>query len=776
MRISRSLCVFVMLFIVGAVRAQQAVPVTGKVIDADTREPVPGALIHIRTPPLRVYSTAEGDFTLSLPPGSYSIRISSLGYRKLDTIITPGSSPITFALSATSIPLKNVQVTGTLDGNLIVRHAIQRKEENNAKVGSIEGLLYSKFNLQLQGDALGRIKESERSMILETFANTYYRGKQSRVNIIQRRQTSNIPPSDNILSLGNYFSFYKDSIRILNTEILSPLSTEAFSRYTYSIQGTTTLDDRKVYIIGIHPTTDVLPVFEGVMKILDGTFDIIEVDVHPSKATAIAFIRELRLQQKFEEIQPGLWYPTYWQATGKGGIDIIDGIVDVDGDFTASSVYTDLQLNTPIPDATFDVSSDITVASLVDSMRPEYWRDNTLSNLSPLEAGIYRAVDSTVAYENSTFRVVPTLNPGLYLDFNRAGGWSAGLSLEPKFGPLEMNMYGAYSFGLKEPLGEVEVNLYPFRDGSTFIRLTGSAFSRLASTTDDRSYSRLINTMTAALFNKDYYDYYRQHGWNAGGTIGLGKVQLKGRVEFSRDFSLPSIEQSFVVREIPRLNPLIVSGNYRAAHGAILFGDPSSIINTDFSGSPRFDAQLSALYGEEKGENIKFRAAEITGRVIIPTIATGYYPMHLRIGFQYGKGSKNLPLQFQFRLPTSSSVVARFGAFYSAPVATYGGTDIGALYADHNFTDIFWRWLGLPTFQGRGLELIVGAAVGATRNDNYYGYVRTARSIYAEMGLGIGKIPTFFSNILFFQLDARWGISSIARGNFGMALTLSSPF
>jgi hypothetical protein len=344
---------------------------------------------------------------------------------------------------------------------------------------------------------------------------------------------------------------------------------------------------------------------------------------------------------------------------------------------------------------------------------------------------------------------------------------------------------------MKRPIGEAALDLYLLRSGSAYLKGSASTFSRLATATSDRSYPRILNSVAAALFNRDYYDYYRQDGWSVGGGAGLGAVSVSGLIEISHHF-IPSqvVEHALLVQEDPRAlfigdsiaSPYIrlrmYPGLFRIARGELNIGDMGLPIPIDFSGTTHIDARFTGLYGDgnENGQPIKFRSAELGVRVTIPTIPTGYVPMYVRLAVQVGKGSTQLPMQYQFRLPTSSSFMGRFGVFYSAPVGVYGGTDLAAIYAEHNFSDIFWRWLGLPTYHGRGLELIIGGAGGATRNDNPSGYWRTSRSLYGEMGFGIGKIPTFISNVAFLQFDARWGITEVARGNFGMALTLSSPF
>src|SRR5690606_31323429 len=136
-----------------------------------------------------------------------------------------------------------------------------------------------------------------------------------------------------------------------------------------------------------------------------------------------------------------------------------------------------------------------------------------------------------------------------------------------------------------------------------------------------------------------------------------------------------------------------------------------------------------------------FRSVEGGLRLAIPTIPTGYSPMMLTISAQGGMGSDNLPIQYQFRMHTSHAFVGRFGSFFSAPTALYGGTRYVAVSAEHDFTDILWRAIGLPTYEGRGLELSLSAAAGRFENRSITGYAPTGDEWYTEAGFGIGRIP-----------------------------------
>src|SRR5262245_7826069 len=140
MRRCITLCAFFVLAIAAPVAAQEigreSEQIIGTVIDADTRATIAGALIHIRQPSQRIYTANDGTFRLSAPTTRYDVRISSLGYKRLDTTITSGVMSIVFALTPSSVQFPNVEVTASLDGNIIIQRAIKRKEENNYRLST----------------------------------------------------------------------------------------------------------------------------------------------------------------------------------------------------------------------------------------------------------------------------------------------------------------------------------------------------------------------------------------------------------------------------------------------------------------------------------------------------------------------------------------------------------------------------------------------------------------------------------------------------------------
>jgi hypothetical protein len=269
----------------------------------------------------------------------------------------------------------------------------------------------------------------------------------------------------------------------------------------------------------------------------------------------------------------------------------------------------------------------------------------------------------------------------------------------------------------------------------------------------------------------------RQDGWNAGIRASMFGIKARGEFENSRQFPEGvHTNRSIFVEKLFRPNPAALAGEFNTLRGEVSIGNPDAFLIISSSESVSIHGKLSGLMGEHTSSGTKFRVAEGGVIATIPTFGTGYLPMLLKLGIWGGTGESTLPPQYQFRMPTSVSVVGRFGQFYSAPTGTYGGTEYVALHAEHNFSDLLWRFFGLPTFDGRGIEIIGEAAAGRFRQSAATGYLPTGDDWYMEAGFGLGKIPLFITNIFSLRFDARWGLGALGSGKFGAVLGISSPF
>ncbi len=116
-----------------AAQAQQ-ITITGKVVDRDTKEPLPFASIGITGKPIGLISNDQGEFDFHVPGEMRNdiVVISMLGYKTFEapvwTLIS--ESPTTIEMVAGSVMLDEVVITDSLKAGEILKLALSKIESN----------------------------------------------------------------------------------------------------------------------------------------------------------------------------------------------------------------------------------------------------------------------------------------------------------------------------------------------------------------------------------------------------------------------------------------------------------------------------------------------------------------------------------------------------------------------------------------------------------------------------------------------------------------------
>ncbi|WP_411273581.1 TonB-dependent receptor [Daejeonella sp.] len=107
---------YILLFLICSNLSAETLSLDGKVIDANTKETLPGALITIPDLKISVVSNSAGQFTFTNIPlrGRFLVEVRYIGYSTLiQTIDLASGSGIEFALYPSTIEAKEVVITGT---------------------------------------------------------------------------------------------------------------------------------------------------------------------------------------------------------------------------------------------------------------------------------------------------------------------------------------------------------------------------------------------------------------------------------------------------------------------------------------------------------------------------------------------------------------------------------------------------------------------------------------------------------------------------------------
>lgn len=143
----------------GGLAAQTAHRLDGRVTEAGSGAPLPGAAVHADGP-VRLAATtdAEGRWSLAgVPAGRYVIRVRRMGFvERTAAVDVPAAAPLTLALSAGALPLNTVVVTASrrvqrLADVPVTTEVITRAEIEQAGVSDLSAVLTSRLGIQLEG-------------------------------------------------------------------------------------------------------------------------------------------------------------------------------------------------------------------------------------------------------------------------------------------------------------------------------------------------------------------------------------------------------------------------------------------------------------------------------------------------------------------------------------------------------------------------------------------------------------------------------------------------
>ena len=434
--------------------------ISGVVLDEKTRKPIPSATIRIEGTNKGTIAAKDGTFRL--PKGNFinksDVKVTSVGYHTKIISLDLTKDSATILLKQNPIELNAAVVIGEIEVNEIIRRAIKKKDENRIKYNTMQGLLYSKFTIDMSSvaknlltgmsssgnntinlnvDPLKSQKQKEDSLkadfmqgiIAETFSQKYVDIEKNldKTIIVNRRQTANFPRGFNQIVLEKFVDFSQDEIDFIDAKIITPLHKNALTHYKFELIEKKLFEDKFVYVINVIPNTKVYPTFQGTISIIEGTYQLIEANLKPSANTKIHLIDELEYYEKFENVKNdagvNIWFPTYMENKASFKMKVFPGIPQIEVEWSTISIFSEVIVNQPLPDSvyydkidtTFDAEGNIISTNEIktwktdaqgnlipqtivlpdaDSTKNEYWEDNALISLTDKEQEMYASIDT----------------------------------------------------------------------------------------------------------------------------------------------------------------------------------------------------------------------------------------------------------------------------------------------------------------------------------------------------------------------------------------------
>lgn len=712
----------------------------GAIRDADTGESLPAVAL---------YDASTGEGTISNAAGMYELRLFSLpavisvrhiGYETLEMTVDE-STPVNLDLdlSPVAYELGELTVSDEDPAYNIMRKVITRKQEMRAHLKHYTAEAYSRFMLYSDFDLV---------QVQEVITHLNWRsGSGTRSYNRARRMRPVHSEVMKFATLQNIPDFYDDTISLLGFNLVGPTHPDALDIYTFTLGGYRQQGEHRVYDIYFAPTSGLATAFIGHVSVLDEEYVIIEAGMRPSPDNvrpAPITDWDIFLEQQFTSIGDTLWVPADLRIEGSVSFGRI-GVSYPPAQYKQVSRLTRYVLNVPASDSLFESDRRIFNALNVDQQDYLFRWNPGLIPMTPAEVeevvgmdprmtmgrafrpmGVlanYTAINLEEKEEVPEDRERENLLGGIYSNirfyYDRVDGFFLGGGKDLKIAaPLTLSVSGGYGLSSKLPAYSAalkydwgQTNEDAFYPNKGFLRAGVDRVRALQY--PSLTYSRLVNGVTTYVGWEDYFDYYDRTMTYA--EAGLRAERLRSVITLG--WSTESHER--VVRErdnkgwffgdVQRDNPEIEDHDYHLLHASLTIGALKPVGFKPAGNGIRFKA---THHREEPGIPV-FTRYEVQGALTVPTFyRRRSWPnaFHLRLmGASY---AGELPRQFMSVLDVSRGPIMPFGAFKSLTGLPLKGSNVWAVYWEHDFSTALFEWLGLWGVAQNGIGFMIHGAHG----------------------------------------------------------------
>lgn len=376
------------------------------------------ASITVKNSPKGTSANNKARYSLSLPPGTYTVVCQHIGYATEEKTITlkQDNEVLDFILAPQKLTMKEVEVrTGGEDpAYAIIREAIKKRPYYNTQVTGFSCDLYTKDMirlLKLPNKMFGqKIEESDRKdMGLDSTGQgiVYLAESVAKVSAQQPNKfkmevtSSRVSGSDGFgFTFPTFISLYRNNV-IMFTERLnprgfvSPIADGAIGFYKFKYLGSFWENGKEINSIRVTPRRAFEPLFTGIINITDGDWRIHSTDLFLTKRSQLEIIDTLHLIQMHAPASGDVWRVKNQLIK----FDFKQFGIRAAGNFL--SVYSDYAINPNFARNFFD-RVIIAYDTAVNKRPKTYWDSIRPVPLEVEEQRDYRVKDSIMVAERDS--------------------------------------------------------------------------------------------------------------------------------------------------------------------------------------------------------------------------------------------------------------------------------------------------------------------------------------------------------------------------------------
>ncbi|MBN3036377.1 MAG: carboxypeptidase-like regulatory domain-containing protein [Bacteroidales bacterium] len=509
----RTLLIFLycILFLLAAVPGvSQEYRVQGRIIDRDTREPLPFVNILINDSRQGGTTDIDGKFALGADEPILYLRLSYVGYEPVEYPVGEGGKRLLINMKAKEFSLPEVVITpGINPAHRIIRNVLANRERNNPEsLPAFSYTAYEKFVFTIELDSLLRrdsatldtsdielmkFLDEHHLFLMENVSERKYRHPGKNLETVLATRVSGLqdPFFIFLISQLQSTSFYDDVFTLADKNYINPISRGSLDRYYFQIEDTAWSGrSDTVFIISYRPLLNAN---------FDGLTGLLYINTHGwaiQSVTAGPARQEgglgLKIQQMYELIDGSQWFPVQLNTeirlnnvTASGDEVTIStggtsGIYNPIG--IGRSYIHDIRINPDLPGRLFG-HVELEMDPNATHRDSQYWRGYRLDTLTPRELNTYHFIDS-IGKEINLDRIARTteslitgtipwgkvdLDIDRFLRYDDYEGLAPGIGLhthERLSGFFRLGGYVRYGLKDKEPKygGDVSFTFDRYRD------------------------------------------------------------------------------------------------------------------------------------------------------------------------------------------------------------------------------------------------------------------------------------------------------------------------
>lgn len=374
-------------------------------ITANDGQPLPFATLHLQGTSIGTTTNLDGQYTLTLEPGTYSLVFQYVGYQSEIRSITMTDADQILDLSLQPIAQQLPELTVKANEDpayRIIRKAIQKRPFYEKQVTAYSCRSYVKGVQKISnlpktflGQSLSGLSQgldSTGSGILylsESISTLYYnKGKMKEV-----MSSSKVSGDDNGFSFNSgaamsSMSFYEQHFDLNGKRLLSPIGAGAFGTYRYRLETSFYDDGLLIYKIAVLPKNPLGAVFSGYIYIVDEAWAIHSTDLWTTgQSVNISVLDTVTFKQTHVRVQEDTW--RLFSQDIQFSLSLLG--IRTSGNFIG--VFNDYDLQPTFQKGFFDAEV-FKVEDYANAMTQQFWDSTRPVPLSPQEETEYKTKDS----------------------------------------------------------------------------------------------------------------------------------------------------------------------------------------------------------------------------------------------------------------------------------------------------------------------------------------------------------------------------------------------